>query len=307
MVQMSAVLLDRNSTLDKMVSYAEKAASAGAKLCIFGEAILPGYPFWIENTNGAKFNSTVQKELHAKYIKEAIDPYTDLSSLQKIAKTNKMAIVTGTIERAKDRGGHSIYCSMVYIDELGAVRNVHRKLMPTYEERLSWSSGDGHGLKTFPVGPFTMGGLNCWENWMPLARTSLYGQGENLHIAIWPGNVRNTEILTRFLAREGRSYVLSVCGLMTKEDIPIDFPHRDLFLENAPNVLANGGSCVALPNGDWLQAPIADQEGVFVVELDFNKVLEARQNFDPVGHYSRPDVFELTVNRKRQTGFTFDD
>ncbi len=307
MVQMSAVLLDRNGTLDKMITYAERAAKDGAELCIFGESMIPGYPFWIENTEGAKFNNQIQKEIHAVYIDQAIDPFSDLTSLQNLAKAYKMAIVTGSMERAQDRGGHSIYCSLVYIDQNGIVKNVHRKLMPTYEERLSWAAGDGHGLKTFPIGPFTMGGLNCWENWMPMARTSLYAQGENLHIAIWPGCVRNTEILTRFLAREGRSYVISVCGLMTKADIPQDFPHRDLFISNASDVLADGGSCVALPNGDWLQAPIAEKEGVFIVELDFNKVLEERQNFDPVGHYSRPDVFDLSVNRKRQTGFTFED
>lgn len=306
LIQMSPVLLNRSATLDKIASKANEAAQRGVQLIVFGEAMIPGYPFWLENTEAARFNNEIQKEIHAKYLEEAVQPEAgDLKVLQDIAAKNKMAIVLGTIERAADRGGHSLYCSLVYIDNNGAIKNVHRKLMPTYEERLSWSPGDGHGLRTFPIGSFTMGALNCWENWMPLARTSLYAQGENLHIALWPGNVRNTEILTRSIARESRSYVISICGLFGKKDIPEDFPHRDLFLKNAPEVMADGGSCIAKPGGEWLLEPQAEKEDIFYAELDFQKVLQERQNFDPVGHYSRPDVFELKVDRERKTGFQF--
>ena len=308
MIQMSSVLLQREATIDKMVHFIEEASEKGAELCVFGESILPGYPFWIENTEGAKFNNKVQKEIHAAYIKSAIQPENgDLIRLQKIAKSKNVGLVFGSMERAVDRGGHSLYCSMIYIDSNGEFRNSHRKLMPTYEERLSWSPGDGHGLNVFPVGPFTMGGLNCWENWMPLARTALYGQGENLHIAIWPGNVRNTDLITPFIAQEGRSFVISVCGLMSKDDIPQDFPYADVFRENAPAMMANGGSCIAAPDGSWLVEPVKDEEGVIIAELDFNKVLEERHNFDPVGHYSRPDVFQLKVNKRRQSGFQYED
>ena len=308
MVQMAGVLLNRQSTLEKMQAYAQEAASQGAELCIFGEAILPGYPFWLENTNAATFNSKVQKEIHARYVQEAIQPESgDLKILQDIAARHKMAIVTGSIEKALNRGGHSLYCSMIYIDQQGSIKNVHRKLMPTYEERLSWATGDGHGLQTFPVGPFTMGGLNCWENWMPLARTALMAQGENLHLAIWPGNVRNTEILNPFLAQEGRSYVISVCGVFHKTHIPDNFPHADLFKEQAPDIMANGGSCISAPDGSWVIPPIKNKEGVFTATLDYNRVLEERQNFDATGHYSRPDVFDLKINRSRQIGFTFED
>ncbi len=305
-VQMSSILLDREATIDKMITFIIEASKQEAILCVFGESVLPGYPFWLENTEGARFNNSVQKEIHAQYLKSAIQPENgDIQRLQDVAKEKKMHIVFGSMERAKNRGGHSLYCSMMYIDSEGEFRNAHRKLMPTYEERLSWSPGDGHGLNVFPVGKFTMGGLNCWENWMPLARTSLYGQGEDLHLAIWPGNVRNTELLTPFLAQEGRSFVISSCGLFSKSDIPDDFPHADLFRANAPDVLANGGSCIAAPDGSWVIEPIAMKEGIFVAELDFNRVLEERQNFDPVGHYSRPDVFNLKVNKKRQSGFDF--
>ena len=117
----------------------------------------------------------------------------------------------------------------------------HRKLMPTYEERLSWAPGDGHGLEVHQVGPFTVGGLNCYENWMPLPRAALYAQGEDLHVALWPGNLRNTEETTRFLAREGRSHVLAVSGLMRKSDVPAGSP-AEAMLERCPDVLADGGS-----------------------------------------------------------------
>ncbi|MEM9918665.1 MAG: carbon-nitrogen hydrolase family protein [Bacteroidota bacterium] len=304
--QIAAVWLQREATLEKMQSYVQQAGKQECDLIVFGEAILPGYPFWVELTDGARFNSPVQKALHAHYMTQAIQPEAGhLDGLCKLAQKHQIAIVTGSIERAVDRGGHSLYCSLIYISKAGKIENVHRKLMPTYEERLTWAPGDGHGLRTFPIGPFTMGGLNCWENWMPLPRAALYALGEDLHLALWPGNVRNTEILTRFLAREGRSYVVSVCGIMRKEDFPEKTPHLDLILENAPDWMANGGSCIANPDGSWLVEPIAERECLHIATLDHQKVMEERQNFDPAGHYSRPDVTQLIVRRERQSTVLF--
>tara|TARA_R100001369_G_scaffold22674_3_gene41359 strand:+ start:24920 stop:25438 length:519 start_codon:yes stop_codon:yes gene_type:complete len=158
---------------------------------------------------------------------------------------------------------------------------------PTYEERLSWSPGDGNGLQVHSLKEFTVGGLNCWENWMPLTRAALYGQGENLHIAVWPGTLDNTKNITRFIARESRSYVISVSSLMSKNDFPTTTPHVSKILENAPEVLANGGSCIAGPVGEWVLDPIIDSEGIFTASLDFSRVLEERQNFDPSGQWKR--------------------
>lgn len=177
---------------------------------------------------------------------------------------------------------------------------MHRKLQPTYEERLTWSPGDGNGLQVHSLKEFTLGGLNCWENWMPLPRATLYGQGENLHIAVWPGTRENTKDITRFIARESRSYVISVSSLMSKNDFPATTPHISKILENAPEILANGGSCIAGPDGEWVLEPVVDKEGILTATLDFNRVLEERHNFDPSGHYSRPDVTQLIVNRERQ-------
>ena len=269
---------------------------------------MPGYPFWVERTEGARFDSALQKELYAHYASQAVCIEDgDLQSVCQVAAQHKIAVYLGVIERATNRGGHSLYCSMVYVDAVGEIRSVHRKLMPTYEERLVWAIGDGNGLRTHRLGPFTVGGLNCWENWLPLARSALYAQGEDLHVAIWPGNRRNTEDITRFIAKESRSYVLSVAGLMRQEDIGDEIPHAALLQESADEVMADGGSCIALPNGEWLLEPETNVESLRIAELHHQKVLEERQNLDVSGHYSRPDVTRLVVNRKRQTTAEFTD
>lgn len=299
--QIAPVWLDRSRTLAKIIGYVEQAAAGGAGLVVFGETILPGYPFWLDHTGGARFNNDVQKDLFAHYATEAVClEEGHLEPLSARCKALGIACVVGVLERPLDRGGSSVYCSLVYIDQEGVIQNVHRKLQPTYEERLVWSPGDGHGLQVFDIEGFKLGGLNCWENWMPLPRAALYGLGESLHVAIWPGNVRNTEVLTRFLAREGRSYCVSVSGIMRREDIPENLPHRDLILDGFPEMPADGGSCVANPDGSWLLEPIGGREALEFVKLDPKQILRERHNFDPSGHYSRPDVTQLNVNRERQ-------
>jgi nitrilase len=306
--QIAPVWLNRDRTIDKILAAISEAADKGAELVTFGETLLPGYPFWVELTNGAEFNSTRQKEIHAHYLRQAVNIEAGhLQPICDIAKQRSIAVIVGVAERATDRGGHSVYCSLVYIDKDGLIQNVHRKLMPTYEERLTWASGDGPGLRTFPVGPFTMGALNCWENWMPLSRAALYGQGENLHVAIWPGGEHNTHDITRFIAKESRSYVVSASGLMRAEDFPADTPYLDEILEHAKPMLANGASCIAGPDGEWLVEPQIGKEGIYLATLDFNKVLEERHSFDPVGHYSRPDVTQLHINRERQSTIKIKD
>nr|WP_299486561.1 carbon-nitrogen hydrolase family protein [uncultured Allomuricauda sp.] len=308
MAQMAPVWLDKQGTIEKIKSTIQEAASNGTELLIFGEAFLPGYPFWLAYTEGAAWDLKVNKELHAHYTRNSIQIEAgELDSICQLAKENSMAIYLGMMERAKDRGGHSLYCSLVYINANGVIKSVHRKLQPTYDERLTWAPGDGNGLQVHPLKQFTVGGLNCWENWMPLPRTALYGQGENLHVAVWPGGLHNTKDITRFIARESRSFVISVSALMRTSDFPKDTPHLDKILEKAPSILANGGSAIAGPDGEWIVEPVVDKEGLIYETLDFNRVYEERQNFDPVGHYSRPDVTKLKVNRERQSTVQFKD
>ena len=299
--QIAPKWLNKKATIKKIEDAIEEAVGQNADLVCFGETLLPGYPFWLELTDGAKFDSPIQKELFAHYLNEAVSIESgDLNSICALAKKNGIAVYLGCAERPGDRGGHSIYCSLLYIDKMGAIQSIHRKLMPTYEERLAWSIGDGNGLKVHSLNNFTVGGLNCWENWMPLARTALYAQGENLHVAVWPGNANNTVDLTRHIARENRMYVLSVSGLMRKEDINEDTPHHTVIKQNANELLGNGGSCIAAPDGIWVIEPIVGKEAVITATINLTEVRKERQNFDPSGHYSRPDVFELNVNRQRQ-------
>jgi nitrilase len=299
--QIAPVWLNREPTLEKIIHYTRLAGDDGCRLVAFGEAVLPGYPFWIEHTDGARFNSRTQKDIHAHYMQQAVQiERGDLDRLCRTAAEKRIAVYLGCIDRAADRGGHSLYCTLVYIDPDGAIRSGHRKLMPTYEERLTWAPGDGHGLRVHRLGPFTVGGLNCWENWMPLARTALYAQGEDLHVAVWPGNLHNTLDSTRFIAKEARSYVLSVSGLMRKEDVHPDTPHLDLIVAGIPEVPANGGSCIAGPDGEWIVEPCLGEERLITAVLHHQSIRAERQNFDPSGHYARPDVLQLTLNRERQ-------
>jgi len=308
LAQIAPVWLDREATTAKIVDWIERAGRANADLVCFGEALLPGYPFWVERTDGARFESPVQKRLYAHYVEQSVVVERgDLDPLRAAARKHGIAVYVGTIERAANRGRHSLYCSMVYIDADGAIGSVHRKLMPTYEERLVWAAGDGHGLRTHKLGDFTVGGLNCWENWLPLARAALYAAGEDLHVAIWPGNLRNTVDITRFIAKEARSFVVSVSGLMRSGDIADGIPFVDEIKAAADDTMADGGSCVAAPTGDWVLEPETGEESLRIAEIDHRIVLEERQSLDVAGHYARPDVTELRVDRRRQSTATFVD
>jgi nitrilase len=301
LAQIAPVWLDRERTILKVKTYVERASQQGCHLVAFGEALVPGYPFWLELTDGARFNSSLQKSIFAEYAEQAVQPEAGhLDGLCAAAAAHRIAIYLGTVERAADRGAHSLYCSLIFIDPCGQIGSVHRKLMPTYEERLVWSAGDGAGLRTHPLRAFHAGGLNCWENWMPLSRAALYAQGEDLHVAVWPGGSRNTRDITRFIALESRSYVLSVSGLMRREDIGTGSAWRKMVADASADVLADGGSCVAGPDGEWVVSPAPPEETLLVATIDHRRVLEERQNFDPTGHYARPDVTRLTVNRRRQ-------
>jgi nitrilase len=307
LAQIAPVWLDRAGTLSKILDQVRAAGKAECHLVVFGEGLLPGYPFWIERTNGAIFNSPMQKEIHAHYMDQAVQIEAGhLDPLCRAAREHEITILLGCIERPADRGGHSLYASLVYIDSDGLIQSVHRKLMPTYEERLTWSPGDGHGLRVHKLGAFTIGGLNCWENWMPLARAALYGQGDDLHVAIWPGSDDLTRDITRFIAMESRSYVLSVSGLMRASDFPKNTPHLSSIVAKGENFLANGGSCIAGPDGNWIVEPLVEEEKLIVATIDHRHVREERQNFDPSGHYSRPDVLQLRINRQRQSTIAFD-
>ena len=301
LAQFAPVWMNRQKTLEKAVQFAEDAANQNCELVVLGgEACVGGYPYWLELTGGAVFNSQIQKEFFAEYSSQAVViERGDLKIICDLAREKRIAIYIGIVEKPADRG-ESLFAALVFIDRNGEIKSVQRKLVPTYEERLVWAHGDGNGLRVHNVGAFTVGGLNCWENWNPLARAALYGQGEDFHICVFPGGTHNTHDITRFIAKESRSFVASVSCVLKKEDFPENTIHLDKILENAPDILSNGGTCLAAPDGEWLIEPFTTQEKLVVAEIDHKRVREERQNLDVAGHYSRPDVLQLKVNRERQ-------
>ena len=308
MAQIAPLWFRREATIEKVAGIVETAASQDAQLVIFGEALVPGYPAWIEITDGARFNDPKQKAIYARYLDEGVViERGDLNHLCKLALKHAISIYVGVMERAPDRGGHSLYCTLVYIDGTGVIRSVHRKLQPTYEERLAWAQGDGHGLRVHDLKPFRVGGLCCYENWMPLARSALYAQGEDLHVSVWPGGLHNTKDLPLFIAKESRSYVIACCGLLRTGDFPEDMLALDEIRAKSGAFLCNGGSAIAAPDGTFLVEPVVGREALVVAELDHAIVRGERQNFDLSGHYGRPDVLKLVVDRRRQAVVDFTD
>lgn len=306
--QIAPIWFNRTATIAKIADCVELAANNGCQLVVFGEALAPGYPFWVELTNGARFNDEKQKKMYARYLKEGVViERGDLNVLCELARSHTIAIYVGIMEKAPDRSGHSLYCSLVYIDPNGIVQSVHRKLQPTYEERLVWAQGDGHGLVVHDLEAFRVGGLNCYENWMPLSRAALYAQGEDLHVSVWPGGLHNTSDLPIFLAKESRSYVIACSGLMRPEDFPADTPNRAEIVEKCGKFLANGGTAIASPDGTFLVEPVVGKEALVIADLDHSCVRGERQNLDVAGHYSRPDITKLKVDRRRQSITEFID
>jgi len=193
-------------------------------------------------------------------------------------------------------GGSSVYATLLTIGFDGEILGRHRKIKPTFDERLLWADGDTEGLRTYetPEGP--IGGLNCWENWIPLTRAALHQEGEMIHVAVWPGSYSLTKDITRFMALEGRSWILSACGVYRGEDFEHlsseDFPMRDEMLKAGG--IHSGGSLIADPTGEIIAGPLPDyEEGILYADVDRRTVIEERQNFDYSGHYSRPELLRV--------------
>ncbi len=304
--QTAPVWGDPEATAERVIQWIHRAAEDGVDLVAFGETFLSGYPFWVARTDGARWDDDDQKSAYAFYLKAAVGiDGPELQAVSSAVAETGVFTYLGVTERSSSRG--TIYATLVGIDPSNGIVSAHRKLTPTYEERLVWGTGDGHGLQVHDLGRARVGGLNCWENWVPTARHALYAQGMDLHIAAWPGSVELTEDITRFIAKEGRCFVLSAGALLSPQDIPSDFPLRDAALAGDESCFYNGGSAVAGPDGNWIQEPVAGEERLVVANIDVAAVRGERQNFDAAGHYFRGDVFEVTVDRRRLDPATFAD
>ena len=299
--------LDPDATTKKVVELLAEAAQQGVELLAFPETFLSGYPFWLERTGGARFNDPRQKAVYAAYLDAAVEAEgPQLETITEAVRDMGVFTYLGITERGSGPARGTVFCTLLAVDPGRGVVSAHRKLVPTYEERLVWGHGDGHGLRVHTVGQARMSGLSCWENWMPQARHAMYAQGSDLHVAVWPGSPRLTQDITRFIALEGRVFSLAASGLLSLDDVPSDFPLRDE-LEAQDPVYYHGGSAVAAPDGTWVVEPVVDEERLVVADIDMSAVRRERHNFDPTGHYSRPDVFDVRVDRRRREASTFSD
>ena len=295
-VQIAPVFLEPQATADKVLNYLRQAANKGAELIAFPEVCLSGYPSWLRIPSVAT-NDELLKIGHVAYLKSAVrTDGPELGAVCDEARTLGVFVYLGFLERA-DSGG-TVYASLAAIHPDKGIVGVHRKLKPTFHERLAWSDGDGAGLLTHTWGDWTLGGLNCYENWLPLARQALYEQGEQLHVAAWPGDLDVTQNISQFIAMEGRIYVVSVSGLLRVKDIPDQFPLKQQLTEGR-DIINNGGSMIVAPGGTVIAGPVTNEECVIYADVDIDTVMAEHLKLDPAGHYSRHDVLSLNVNRQR--------
>jgi nitrilase len=292
-VQAEPVVLDREATLDKLSRLTAEAAGAGAQLVVFPETYVSVYPSsaWAKALAG--WADPRAKEAFAALAREAVEiPGEAADRLGAIAKEHGVWLVTGVNERDPARGG-TVYNALLYHAPDGALALKHRKLVPTNHERLVWGQGDGGGLRALETPIGRIGGLVCWENYMPLARFALYESGVEIYLASTADDGDEWQATLVHIARESRAFVVAPCHFQRAASYPDDFPLRELIEDR--DVLGRGGSAILGPDGSYLAGPLYGEEGILYAELDPERLLEERQRFDPSGHYHRPDVLRLTV------------
>jgi nitrilase len=247
--------------MKKVLARLEDAAAQDVELLAFSETFLSGYPFWLELTGGARFDNPAQKRAYGLPRGGSwrwTAPRSGRSPRRRGIWGSSSTSVPPSEGRSRPAG--TVFCTLVAIDPLAGVASTHRKLMPTCEERLVWGTGAGHGLPVHRYAGTRVGGLNCWENWMPQARHALYAQGEELHVSVWPGNPRNTADITRFVALVGRVFSHAANGLISLSDVPSDFPLYSEFQEAGVTDYCRSASAIAGPDGSWVVEPVVGEE-----------------------------------------------
>ncbi len=304
-VQKPPVFLDKHKTILAAVATVEEAANKGAELVIFTEAFIPGYPTWIWRLRpGGDWN--LSEELHARLLKNAVVMESDdLALLYDTAKKNNVTIVCGIEERDSALSQSTIYNTVIVIGADGKLLNKHRKLMPTNPERMVWGFGDASGLNVVNTSVGRIGTLLCWENFMPLARYALYAQGVEVYIAPTYDSGENWIATLQYIAREGCCWVIGCGNLMKGSDIPDDFPSKDSLYSDADEWVNPGDSIVISPGGEIVAGPMHKEAGILYCEVDREKVSNAKRTFDVAGHYSRPDIFQLHINKQAQSPVVF--
>jgi nitrilase len=291
--QVEPAVLDREATLDRLESVAAEAAAKGAELVVFPETFVPVYPSSAWAKAFAGWQDPRAKQTFARLAQESVA--VGSAAERRIAAAAKelgVWIVTGVNEVEAERPG-TIYNTLLYHSPAGELALHHRKLVPTNHERLVWGQGDGRGLHAVETGFGRVGGLICWENYMPLARVALYESGVEIYVASTADDGDAWQPTLVHIARESRAYVVAPAHFQRESAYPDDFPLRDEIA--GAGTIGRGGSAILAPDGSYLAGPLYDEEGILYAELDPARLLAERQRFDPVGHYSRPDVLQLTV------------
>ncbi|HEY6254721.1 MAG TPA: carbon-nitrogen hydrolase family protein [Xanthobacteraceae bacterium] len=300
------VLLHRDATIAKVVATIDEAAQAGASLIVFPEAYVPGYPTWIWRLRPGG-DMGLSGEIHARLRENAVDlAKGDLQDVQDAAAKHRVTVVLGINELDRVFSGTTLFNTVVVIGPDGAILNRHRKLMPTNPERMVWGMGDGSGLRVVDTPAGRLGALICWESYMPLARYALYAQGIEIYVApTWDAG--ESWIATmRHIAKEAGCWVIGTATAMQGSDLPDDFPDREKLFE--PDEWINDGDAVVVkPMGAIAAGPLNRQKGVLYADIDMEAARRARRSLDVCGHYSRPDVFAFSVDRKPLHPATFVD
>ncbi|HSP72310.1 MAG TPA: carbon-nitrogen hydrolase family protein [Gaiellaceae bacterium] len=293
-VQAEPAILDRAATIEKLAVLTAEAAAAGAQLVVFPETFVPAYPSSVWSKALAGWANPAAKEAFALFARESLAvPGPDADRLGAIAREHGVWLVTGVSEVDPARPA-TLYNTLLYHGPDGSLVQKHRKLVPTNHERLVWGQGDGGGLRALPTPLGRLGGLICWENYMPLARFALYESGVEIYVASTADDGDAWQATLVHLARESRAFVVSPCHFQRAASYPADFPLRELL--DGVDLIGRGGSAILGPDGAYLAGPLYGEEGILYADLDPARLWEERQRFDPAGHYHRPDVLRLTVS-----------
>lgn len=303
-IQERPVHLDLPASLQKALHLIKEAADAGAQLIVFGETWLSGYPSWIDHCPEiAMWNNENVKEVFLRMHRNSVSvDGEEMAAICIAAKENKVIICIGFNEKVTEGiANGTLYNSFVFINEDGVIANHHRKLVPTFNEKLLYAQGDATGLKTIDTKWGKVGGLICWEHWMPLSRQALHNEAEIIHIALWPTVHEMHQVASRHYAFEGRCYVIAAGQMMQAKDIPplLTLPE---YLKNDPEkYILSGGSCVINPKGEYLLNPQFDKEEILYCTIEnMDMALKEKMTLDTSGHYNRWDIFDFTVERKRK-------
>ena len=294
--QLAPLFLNKEKTIQKACDAILEAGKNGANLIVFPEAFISGYPDWvwlIPNSKGADLNA-----LYLELVENAVSvPDDSTSKLCKAAKKANINVIMGMHERNSETSNASLFNSLLFIDNKGAIIGKHRKLIPTGGERLIWAQGDGSSLFAYDTSAGKIAGLICWENFMPLARNAIYELGTQiLATPTWDKSPNWIQSI-QHIAREGGVFVISTCMALKMHDIPDTYAFKKLYPEGR-EWINTGNSAIIAPNGQILAGPLEAEEGILYADIDLQDIIKAKRMFDAVGHYSRPDVFSFNVKNK---------